>query len=248
MADEPIDCSGSHYVSARCVGCGTHVVAVPEQIDQARCLDCRRTHEQITVPWFTPYGKWHPTVGYPAPGSAGAISDGKMTHFGPAEYEIGQKLSHFAPSDPHITLRCVSCGETWPQVLGLDDSGRVRAFADHDRIAHHPNAWLVGGPGGANETICDPCGGGGPEKRPRDGGPDHSKCLKGKKSGWGGRCDCQHRSRAQIDQIVGKTEPGWAPKRWSDPEIVEIAAENVQNRWNQLNLWEEGSHDESGGN
>jgi hypothetical protein len=67
MADQPIETARSPFVAARCVDCGTHVVAVPGAVDPL-CLQCRRTRCRIDWPWFEPTGDWHPTVGYCAPG------------------------------------------------------------------------------------------------------------------------------------------------------------------------------------
>jgi hypothetical protein len=241
MANQPIDCSRTHYESTQCVGCPAYVVIAQGFTGVAMCLECRRSHENIDWEWFTPLGEWHPEVGYPAPGSGGVVSDGKQVDFGPAEYETGPNLTPFALVDTSRVFRCIRCREQWPMVVGLTPEEMVRGFADHDRVAHQEGVWLVGGPGGADENVCAPCGGGDRDKRPLPGGPDHSLCLKGKTKGWGGRCGCQHRSRAELDAIVGKNRPNWRPNRWSDPKIVELAAENVQNRWNQPNLWGEPS-------
>lgn len=245
MADQQIDTANTPFVSVPCVGdCRTWVVAVAEHADMAMCLECRRDREKIDWVWFEPFGEWHPTLGYPSPGSGGRIPDPQNPDLGMGKTEKRQKLTPFANIDAETVLRCLKCGEEWPQVEGLDDLGRVRSFAGHDRIVHGVGVWLVGPPGGADEMVCAPCGGGDREKRPLAGGPDHTKCLKGKGKGWSARCGCSHRSREELDQIAGKNDQNgrkWRPARWSDPEIVEIASENVKNRWNQLNLWGEGT-------
>ena len=236
MADQPIDCSGTPFESRQC-RCGTYVVAVPGAVDPM-CLECRRTSEEIDWEWFAPVGKWHPTVGYAAPGSSGVVSDGKMADFGPAEYEMGPNLTPFALVDESRAFRCIHCREEWPMIVGITEDMMVKAFADHHRVAHEDGVWLVGGPGGADDNVCAPCGGGDRDKRPLPDGPDHSRCLRGQTRGWGGRCGCLHRSRADLDAIVGKNRRNWRPQRWSDPKIADFAAENVKNRVEQLNLWE----------
>lgn len=236
MANQPIDTAGTPFESRQC-RCGTYVVAVPGAVDPM-CLECRRNQENIDWPWFEPTGQWHPTVGYPAPGSAGRDSEPGWQPIGPAEYETGRNLTPFADLDRSRVFRCIRCGEQWPMIVGLTPEQMVEGFAAHDRVAHEEGVWLVGGPGGADEGVCAPCGGGDRDKRPLEGGPDHGKCLKGQTRGWGGRCGCKHRSRAELDAIVGKNRRNWRPNRWSDPKIVEIAAKNTENRWNQLNLWE----------
>lgn len=239
MAKDPIDTSGTHYISALCTGgCGAYVVAAADYTGQPMCLECRRTGEEIDWEWFAPLGEWHPTVGYSPPGWSGRLSDGKMADFGPAEYETGPNLSPFAAVDESRVFRCIRCREQWPMIVGLSPELMVVAFRDHDRVAHQEGVWLVGGPGGADEAVCAPCGGGDRDKRALPGGPDHSKCLKDKARGWSGRCGCKHRSPDEIDAIAGKNGQNWAPGRWSDPKIAEIASENIKNRWNQLNLWE----------
>jgi hypothetical protein len=57
---------GTHFGWTDCA-CGVPVVAVESQREQARCMECAR--QEITWPWFTPEGSWHPTVGYSGPGS-----------------------------------------------------------------------------------------------------------------------------------------------------------------------------------
>lgn len=243
MTEESI--ASSRVTACVCVSCGVPIFSVPDHVPDAKCLDCARGAAGADWAIGTPLGAWHATFD-PFLRRIWADPDAEMAEFCPAEYEVGTDLTPFAKVDPDTELRCITCGEIWPQILGLADSGRVRAFRDHDRVAHQSDAWLIGGPGGADEPVCAPCGGSDREKRNLPDGPDHSKCRKGKTSGWGGRCGCLHRSRAEIDQIAGKNDENgrkWRPKRWSDPEIVEIAAENVQNRWNQLNLWEEGPLD-----
>lgn len=237
MADQPVDCTDTHYVPALCLGCGTHVVTVPG-VTEPLCLDCRRAKERIDWPWLTAEGEWHPTLGYSPPGWSGRLSEPGAAQFGPAEYEIGRNLTPFADVDPDREFSCLICRERWPSVVGLTPEQDMQSLRDHDRVAHSEGVWLVGGPGGADEGVCAPCGGGSRDKTPLPGGPDHAKCLKGTSSGWYGRCGCKHRSRADLDAIVGKNRPNWRPNRWSDPKIVEIAVENVQNRWNQMNLWE----------
>lgn len=225
MAAEPIDTTGSMYVSTPCVtGCGQWVIAIPEHQASARCELCLRAAVGAEIAVFPPPAHWF-SANNPVPP--------------PAEYEMGPNLTPFADVDHSRVSRCLRCGEEWPMIVGLPPEAMVCGFADHDRVAHTDGVWLVGGPGGADEAVCAPCGGGDREKRPLPGGPDHGKCLKGQSRGWGGRCGCRHRSRADLDAIVGKNRRGWRPNRWSDPKIVEIAAENVKNRWNQLNLWEE---------
>lgn len=239
MANSPIDTSGTHYISALCTGgCGAYVVAAADYHGQPLCLECRRTGEEIDWEWFAPLGEWHPTLGYPAPGSSGRVSDGQNTDFRPAEYEIGPNLTPFAEVDPDREMCCLQCRERWPMVVGLTGEDMVAGFHAHDRVAHEDGVWLIGGPGGADEPVCAPCGGGAHDKRALPDGPDHSQCLKGKVRGWSGRCGCKHRSRDELDAIVGKNRRNWRPNRWSDPEIVDFAAKTVQNRWDQLNLWE----------
>lgn len=237
MADDGIALAS--VTACVCVDCGHAIFSVPEKVDVAKCYDCARA--AVGADWTigAPLGTWHLTLD-PFLKRKWANPDAEMAVFGPLETKKRPKLSHFALSDPNVVLRCIRCREEWPQVLGLHPVGRVQAFAGHDRVVHDEGVWLVGGPGGADEMVCAPCGGGDREKRPLEGGPDHAKCLKGKGRGWAARCGCSHRSRDELDQIAGKTgESGrkWRPARWSDPEIVEIASENVQNRWNQLNLW-----------
>lgn len=239
MADQPIDTTDTPFVNVACVACGTWVIAVPERVDMAMCLDCRRSQEGIDWPWFTAEGDWHPSVGYPAPGSAGVVSEPRMHDFRPAEYEIGPNLTVFADVDGVRDFGCLICRQHWPMIFGVADDQMGAVLSGHHRTFHAVDVWLVGGPGGSRHGVCAPCGGGNRDKTRMPGGPDHSKCLSGRIAGRSGLCDCKHRSRDEIDAIVGKTGSRWRPPRWSDPKIVELAAENVKKRCDQLNLWEE---------
>lgn len=67
MANDAIDTTRSPFLSVRCVGCNTHVVAVPEAVDPM-CIQCRRDWCAIDWPWFEPVGEWRPVVGYCSPG------------------------------------------------------------------------------------------------------------------------------------------------------------------------------------
>lgn len=227
MASEPIDCSRSPFVSVLCAdGCGEYVVATPTQSQSALCTQCRARR-----------------IDFDAGRTVHAWPDRYRSEFNPppppAIYEIGKNLTPFADTDPSMEFACLTCRERWPMVAGLDPLGQVRAFAGHDRVVHEDDVWLVGGPGGLRERVCDPCGGQDREKKNLEGGPDHTKCQKGRSGGWGSRCDCRHHSKEEIDRIVGRNRPGWKPLRWSDPLAVRVATENIENRWNQLNLFDE---------
>lgn len=226
MAKEPIDTTGTSYVSVPCAtGCGQWVIAIPEHASDAHCETCLRAklgaEAAISAP--EPPESWF-SAKNPAPE--------------PARYEMGPNLTPFAEVDPDREMCCLQCRERWPMVVGLTGEDMVAGFRAHDRVAHEDGVWLVGGPGGADEPVCAPCGGGDRDKRALPDGPDHSQCLKGKVRGWSGRCGCKHRTRDELDAIVGKNRRNWRPNRWSDPEIVDFAAKTVQNRWDQLNLWE----------
>lgn len=227
MASEPIDCSRTPFISVLCTdGCGLYVVATPEQSQWALCIDCRAKRlnfviDRSATAWPDRYLSEHNP---PPP---------------PAKYKIGKNLTPFATIDPSTDFACLKCRERWPMVEGLDALGQLRAFAGHDRVVHEEGVWLVGGPGGLRDRVCNPCGGQDQEKKSLEGGPDHSKCQKGRSRGWGSTCDCHHREKSEIDAIVGKNRPGWRPLRWSDPLAVQIATENTENRWNQLNLFDE---------
>lgn len=61
---------GSFLVESTCSGqgCSAPVVAVPEQIGTALCIECGRAVQGIDWPAAQPIGQWHPTVGYSSPG------------------------------------------------------------------------------------------------------------------------------------------------------------------------------------
>jgi hypothetical protein len=225
VAREPIDVTGTAYQSVPCAGgCDEWVIAVPEYANQARCEKCLR--RQVGLADFVTVEKspsWFSATNPPPE---------------PAKYEIGPTFSPFADVDPEKQLHCLECGENWPSIAGLTPEMEVKAFADHDRVAHEPDVWLIGPPGGAQHSICAPCGGGSPAKTPLEGGPDHGACLNGRTWSIGGRCDCVHRTRAQLDAIVGKSATRWCPPRWYEPKIVQFAAENTQKRFEQLELLE----------
>jgi len=67
VADQPIDCTESAFRAARCVGCGTNVVAATGYDGEPMCLSCRRTAEGIDWESQDLIGEWHPAVGYPRP-------------------------------------------------------------------------------------------------------------------------------------------------------------------------------------
>lgn len=245
MADQPIDCTGTHFVSVSCTGqCGTWVVCTSEHSATAACLECSRAQAHIDWPWATSITGWHPSVGYPAPGSSGRVSEGILGVEGASPPDGGDHAKTvFATVNPDVVLGCLTCRHIWPTVYGLTDVQMVQAFADHNRYRHTGGVWLIGGPGGA-DNMCGPCGGGrGREKRPD--GPDHTLCQRGR-GGVGNDCGCVHRTPEERDAMVGKVAgKRWKPPRWSDPAVVAVAVENVQQRWEQLHLIEEAHPDAS---
>lgn len=56
---------GTHLGESQCIDCGTLVMCVQDQTDNARCMDCGRKNAGVNWPAGGPIGKWHPGLGYP---------------------------------------------------------------------------------------------------------------------------------------------------------------------------------------
>jgi hypothetical protein len=204
MADKKIDCSAwPSMTSVQCGGgnCNEWII-----VDGAftgtgycsACLHARVGGDSLIVAvdppdaWFSAHNPGPPSAVYPP-----------SPHTG-----IGIRTG-----DPDVAGRCLAHHLTDPagdlRLLSLDPADIHIAMTLH-RQQHHdpftvaggrPIGWLIGGPGGADGDICNPCGGGGKDKAPlvttvggdTYTGPRHDLCLRGNpRGGWGRNCPCTH--------------------------------------------------------
>jgi hypothetical protein len=194
VADDPIDTTDTPFVNAECAGCGTNVVAVPEHAATSFCIECGRAAAEITHAWAVPVPVDPPELARP-------------TYLPPpAVYPPTEPTEGLRVADPDVAGRCLAHPPASPEshirLMSLDPDDIAVAFGIHDHLWHNPTGWLIGGPGGADGDICNPCGGGGKDKRPLTTvldngeaytGPRHDLCLRGNpRGGWGRNCPCQH--------------------------------------------------------
>jgi len=59
---------GSHFGATHCRSCGTYVVSIEAEQDNALCMGCGRADHGITWAPADKVGAHHPSVGYPSPG------------------------------------------------------------------------------------------------------------------------------------------------------------------------------------
>lgn len=169
----------SHLGHTTCNGhCGNTIVVVEEHAHDALCSGClmTRINETLVMPpgtvkqWTPPRTVTPPEPVYP-PSSKAAIA--------PFLTDVEAVcINHRHPV--HLALT-----EDTPEAI-------ARAYYIHDHVFHKTGTWLIGGPGGANGDICNPCGGGNRQGGPLEGGPRHDLCLKGRTRGRGNDCPCTH--------------------------------------------------------
>lgn len=187
MAREPIDVSSwPSMVSVQCSRpvCDEWVAVIPEHANTARCgihiaEDVGLTtnlNPEKPAHWFTANNPPPEPPVYP-----------------PSEHEgVTVRVEN-----PDLTARCLDHRLDDPagQIIlySLDPLDVTVAFGAHDHRHHNPTAWYIGGAGGADADICNPCGGGSKDKTPLPDGPRHDLCLRGNpRGGWGRNCPCTH--------------------------------------------------------
>lgn len=168
-----------HLREDRC-RCSATVFVVEDFQGAPKCIDCGRLDAGVEWPWFTPLGEWHPTVGYASIGLAeqpgGPVPDAPL----PAERD--GTVVRAASAEARCTHGCVI------PLVSLSTEDIDTAFRMHYQVAHAPAGWLIGGAGGADGEVCDPCGGG---DRGRPMEPRHDLCRRGGR-GKGRDCSCTH--------------------------------------------------------
>lgn len=187
MADKPIDTSDRpSMVSVRCGGpdCGEWIVVDRAFTGTGYCSDCLLTNLDASGPVtaVTPPDHWYTRHNPPPP---------------PADYPPTAGAAIRA-ANPDVAAACTSHGGTYPvpvPLLSLNPDDITIAFAAHDQVAHRD--WLIGGPGGANGDVCNPCAGAVYDRAQgktvvMEGGPRHDMCLNGRTRGRGGDCGCTH--------------------------------------------------------
>jgi hypothetical protein len=140
-------------------------------------------------------------------------------------------------SDPNVRALCLDHPEPVDlHLMSLDPDDIRLAYLLHDRLWHNPHGWLIGGPGGADGDVCNPCGGGARDKTPLvtvgpDGeeftGPRHDLCLRGKTRGRGRDCPCQHdreymrglKPSTAVDRLRADTQRATQPDPTPPPVI-----------------------------
>lgn len=195
MADQPIDTSARpSMTSVQCGGpdCGQWIVVDRAYDGVGYCSGCLHAklggtdHPRVDPPpeWFSEHNPPPPFAVYPP----------------------GADIAGVRIGDPDVAGRCLAhplddpAGDLHLMTLGPADI--TVAFAVHDHLWHRRDGWLIGGPGGADGDICNPCGGGGRDKAPLTTtlpggevytGPRHDLCLRGDpRGGWGRNCPCTH--------------------------------------------------------
>lgn len=195
MAKDPIDTSSwPTMASVQCGGDGCDqwilVDRTPgiEFTGTGRCTGC--LHARIGMPavttvdppahWFREHNPLPPDPVYPP-----SVDP-------PAGVRLG---------DPDVSAACtgnprtgrLDHGPLYPiSLYSLDPADVAVAFGVHDHLWHRPRGWLIGGPGGADGDVCNPCGGGNKDKS-RMEQPRHDLCLRGNpRGGWGRNCPCTH--------------------------------------------------------
>jgi hypothetical protein len=191
MASEPIDCTNRpSMTSVQCHnGCGEWIVIDSAYTGPAHCTDCHLT--LLNAPtiavitdkpdhWFTAH---NPPPTPPTP-------DRLPTPPAASTYNTETAIRGYCIHPHHPRKPAPVHLDT----LNTDDI--TLAYRIHDHIHHNPTGWLIGGPGGANSDICNPCGG---ARWDKDEGrvvqleqPRHDMCLRGRTRGRGNDCPCTH--------------------------------------------------------
>lgn len=181
MASEPIDTSvWPSMVSVQCgTGCGEWIVVDRAYTGTGFCSGCLADRTGGGV-----------AASYPAPPEWSAAHNPVPP---PAVYPERQNtvLPFRTDYDPNVNAVCIS-HPTAVAIPLMTVADAPLAYRIHDHLNHRRWGWLIGGPGGANGDVCDPCGGGTKDKKPLTDGPRHDLCLNGRTRGRGGDCPCRH--------------------------------------------------------
>ena len=241
----PID--GSHLFNTPCTtGCGSTVVAALGQLTTALCSPCRV--DQLGPVTLPPPNRCICGSENTHPYPAGARCDDcakqlirkdwygfaiprDWTQYDPSRLAnapvwTGVRFAGEPPPVSDFNAGCLvrTCHATWP-LNSLEDA--LLSIHAHELVMHRENAWMVGGVGGSNTRICDPCGGASPGgwalvegervELPPKGSPfgitfksaRHDLCLNGHSRGRGQtyECDCKHRTpEQQQPHLKGKKQ------------------------------------------
>lgn len=191
MAREPIDTSSRPSMrSVACAGdCGEWIVIDSGFTGDGYCSKCLTLRVGLAAAGTTvePPPQWFARNNPPPPF---------------AVYPPGAPIAGIRVADPDVAGYCLAHDPPVSiHLMTLDPYDISLAYRMHDIMFHQPTRWLIGGPGGADGDVCNPCGGGDRDKNPLitviDGkefkGPRHDLCLRGnRRGGWGRNCPCQH--------------------------------------------------------
>lgn len=97
-------------------------------------------------------------------------------------------------ADPRVAAYCPHPDRLVDlHLMSLDPEDIRLVYQLHDQLHHRPDGWLIGGPGGGEGDVCNPCAGWNTkEKKPLTDGPRHDLCLNGRTTYRGGDCPCTH--------------------------------------------------------
>lgn len=209
MASEPIDTSDRpSMISVRCDGgCGEWIVIDSER-PGGHCSTCLvESLGGATVGTYPKPDSWS-TAHNPPPA--------------PAVYppSTAPTATTIRIPDPNVTAYCDRKDHPTPPripIMSAHPDDVTSAYYLHDLVHHQPNGWLIGGPGGATGDVCNPCGGGNPDKTPMQQ-PRHDLCARGTR-GRGRDCPCTH-DRPHMRGIKPNTRPTQARpyQRPTEPE------------------------------
>ena len=181
MADEPIDTSSRpSMTSVPCADeCGSWIVVDRAFTGKGYCSNCLIARIGTTAgAVIAPPPQWSSKNNPPPP---------------PAVYPPGADIAGIRVADPEVAGYCLAHDPPVSiHLMTLDSHDITLAYRMHDIMHHRPTRWLIGGPGGADGDVCNPCGGGNKDKTRMDQ-PRHDLCLRGNpRGGWGRNCPCRH--------------------------------------------------------
>lgn len=217
MAKQPIDITGRpSMISTRCGGdnCDEWIVVDRAYTGTGHCSSClnrivERGDEAVTA---DPPPQWFSKHNPPPPDP---------------QYPPGQPIVGLRTADPNVSGYCLSCpigsSRAVLQLMSLSPDDIHIAVETHRRLWHTRDGWLIGGPGGADGDVCNPCGGAYWDKEQGKvlplQQPRHDHCLRGRTRGRGRDCPCNH-DRPYMRGV----KPGAAEKGQQVQQVQQILA------------------------